>query len=147
MVMNVSVYTPRKVICEHVIVDEILLPGLDGPIGILENHVPMITLLEVGLLKIKSTSTQYWTPFLLDGGVAEIENNKITVLAMEVDDFIAVDELSKAIKKLDTAKETLRNLINSNNENKEYREQACIEVKKANALVDGIKCLPKNENE
>jgi len=147
MVMNVSVYTPRKVICEHIIVDEILLPGIDGPIGILENHVPMITLLEVGLLKFKSTSTQHWTPFLLDGGVAEIENNKITVLSMEVGDFIVVDELSKAIQELDKAKETLKNIINSTNDDKHYREEACIKVKKASALVDGIKCLPKKENE
>ena len=147
MVMKVSVYTPKKVICEHISVDEILLPGIDGPIGILENHVPMITLLEVGLLKIKSTSTQHWTPFILDGGVAEIENNNITVLAMEVDDFIDVSELDKAIKELDNAKETLKNIINSSNEDVIYREQACIEVKKANALVDGLKCLPKNENE
>ena len=146
MIMKVSVYTPKKVICETIAVDEILLPGVGGPIGILENHAPMISLLEVGLLKIKSTSTQQWTPFLLEGGVAEVENNQITVLTMEIDEFLEICELDKAIKELDEAKETLKNIIESNNEDKLYREEACINVQRANAFVDGIKCLPKKND-
>lgn len=56
------------------------LPGATGSFEILNNHAPVISTLKKGKIKITGTdnSTQY---FDITGGVVEMQNNKIIVLA------------------------------------------------------------------
>lgn len=57
----------------------VVLPGVTGEIGILPNHAPLITAMEIGVIrytvngKIKNISTS--------GGFVEVADNKVTVLA------------------------------------------------------------------
>lgn len=60
-------------------VSAISLPGKDGSLGILENHAPLITTLRKGTIKIESDNgTQL---FDVNGGVVEVLNNKVIILA------------------------------------------------------------------
>ena len=61
-------------------VDLIQVPGSKGSFEILRNHAPIISTLDKGRIRIvdQKGGTDY---FEVDGGVIEVKNNKIIVLA------------------------------------------------------------------
>ena len=134
MVMNVRVLTPDRVICSTA-ANEVVLPGLTGQVGVLDGHAALITALDTGLLRIKVEET--WTPIILCGGLAEIDSNRITVLVNDVEEFSDV-ELRNATEELEKATFAIEQA-----ESSKERLDASIELKKANARVQGIKYLSK----
>ena len=99
MFMNIRVLTPDRIICATK-ADEIILPGLTGQVGILAGHATLITALDTGLLRIKFDNS--WTPILLCGGLAEIDQNRITVLVNGVEEFKDI-ELTAAAAEVEKA--------------------------------------------
>lgn len=61
-------------------VTAVTLPGTDGSLGILANHAPIITTLQKGTIKVTEVGNNSQS-FDVKGGVAEVQNNKIIVLA------------------------------------------------------------------
>lgn len=60
------------------------MPGLDGLFEVLENHAPMVSALGKGSIKIlqsKNAHASSHESFAINGGFAEILNNKVTILA------------------------------------------------------------------
>ena len=57
----------------------VVVPGLDGQIGILNNHAPLVASLVKGVVKVKHNDKE--DLFDIPGGVVEVSLNKITVLA------------------------------------------------------------------
>ena len=137
MVMDIRVLTPDRVICST-LADEVILPGLTGQVGVLDGHASLITALDTGLLRIKLQET--WTPIILCGGLAEIDRNRITVLVNDVEEFINV-KLIDAAKELEDAAVTLEKSKDGKD-----RLDASIELKKANARVQGLNYLSKKMN-
>lgn len=132
MVMNIRVLTPDRVICSTA-ADEVILPGLTGQVGVLDDHAALITALDTGLLRIKLN--EKWTPIILCGGLAEIDQNLVTVLVNDVEELLNV-ELKIATKELEKA--TL--IVEQAKTNKD-RLDACIELKKATARLEAINYL------
>ena len=97
MIMNVRVLTPDRVICSTT-ADEVVLPGLTGQIGVLEGHASLITALDTGLLRLKLN--EKWTPIILCGGLAEIDQNRVTVLVNDVEELTSL-ELSEVTQELE----------------------------------------------
>lgn len=58
----------------------IRVPGSKGSFEILNNHAPIISTLEAGVINILEENGNR-TTFEVDGGVIEAKNNKIIVLA------------------------------------------------------------------
>ncbi|MFT4770523.1 MAG: F-type H+-transporting ATPase subunit epsilon [Cryomorphaceae bacterium] len=58
----------------------VMVPGIDGSLGILERHAPLISALKKGQVKVTDGSGKEMT-FEIDGGVAEVKNNKVIILA------------------------------------------------------------------
>ncbi len=54
-----------------------------GQIGILPNHAPLLTALDIGVMKIRIDSK--WTAMALMGGFAMIDNNQMTILVNEAE--------------------------------------------------------------
>ncbi|MDZ7778038.1 MAG: ATP synthase F1 subunit epsilon [Bacteroidales bacterium] len=77
--MNVEIITPDKNIFKGE-ASLVQLPGADGLFEILHNHAPMIAALGKGKVKVKKTDNSF-DYFDIDGGVLEVKNNKILVLA------------------------------------------------------------------
>lgn len=76
--MNLDIITPDRVIFsgETTLVQ---LPGLDGLFEILKNHAPLIAALKKGKAKaIVNGKVQF---FEINGGIVEVKNNKVLVLA------------------------------------------------------------------
>jgi len=132
MVMNIRVLTPDRVICSTT-ADEVILPGLTGQVGVLENHAALITALDTGLLRIKLNET--WTPIILCGGLAEIDQNRVTVLVNDVEEFNTID-LAKATEEVEKAAAAIFEI----DDDKDQLD-AVDELKKANARLEGMNLL------
>jgi len=124
--MNIRVLTPDRVICSTT-ADEVVLPGLTGQIGVLEGHAALITALDTGLLRIKLDNK--WTPIILCGGLAEIDQNRVTVLVNDVEELVTLD-LSEVTNELEKA-----TLAVEDAETSKSKLDAAIELKKATARV------------
>src|SRR5208282_2307016 len=76
--LTLEVVTPdRQVI--HDQVDSVQLPGLDGELGILPGHAPLLTELGAGVLSFnKGAETRFATAL---GGFAEVLGDRVIVLA------------------------------------------------------------------
>ena len=77
--MKLDITTPDKQIFNG---DAVLvqLPGSDGLFEILHNHAPMIAALGKGKIKVQDAAGQLQY-FEIRGGVCEVLDNRITVLA------------------------------------------------------------------
>ncbi|MBP7155654.1 MAG: ATP synthase F1 subunit epsilon [Flavobacteriales bacterium] len=76
--MTVEIITPDKVLFKGE-AKSVTVPGVDGSLGFLNNHAPLITVLKAGDVKLK-TATGAET-FSVKGGVVEVSHNKVIVLA------------------------------------------------------------------
>ena len=77
--MVVEIITPDTKLFEGE-VNSIKLPGTNGGFEILNNHAPIISTLTAGKISIASDNGQKES-FEIQGGVIEMQNNKIIVLA------------------------------------------------------------------
>jgi len=77
--MNIEIVTPDTTIFTGT-GSLVQLPGIDGSFEILNNHAPLISVLKQGKIKIKNESNKDQF-FEIKGGVVEVLNNKILILA------------------------------------------------------------------
>jgi F-type H+-transporting ATPase subunit epsilon len=77
--MLLEIISPEKKIYSGE-VDSVVLPGAEGSFGILKNHAPIIATLKQGSIVIKDSKNATQN-FLINGGVVEVLNNKVIVLA------------------------------------------------------------------
>ena len=79
MTMKIEIIKPDKRLYNGD-TDLVQLPGIDGLFEILNNHAPMIAALGAGKIKIRELNGKL-SYFEIKGGVLEVLNNKILVLA------------------------------------------------------------------
>lgn len=77
--MLLEIVTPEKKLFSGE-VDLVQLPGISGSFEILKNHAPIISTLDRGVIKVKTSDGQVEL-FEVDGGVVECKMNTVTVLA------------------------------------------------------------------
>ena len=80
---------------------EVLLPTLDGEIGVLPGHMPLISVAKHGVVSIRKTATDKddaMERFAINGGVIEVADNVLRVLvdSADHDDEINEQEAEKA---------------------------------------------------
>lgn len=69
--------------------DIVVVPGMDGEMGILPNHAPLLSTLRFGILKVRSHGEE--RDFTVSGGVIEVQPNIITVLADAAENVAEID--------------------------------------------------------
>ena len=77
--MLIEIVTPDQQIFSGDIASAVF-PGSNGSFGILENHAPMVATLQYGNIELTENSGNTHS-FEVNGGVVEINHNKIIVLA------------------------------------------------------------------
>jgi F-type H+-transporting ATPase subunit epsilon len=83
---------------------EVILPTLDGEIGILKDHMPLVSVATTGAIAIRrqpKDSDAQREYFATNGGVIEIDHNTVRVLVDEADhaDSINEAEAQKALER------------------------------------------------
>lgn len=91
MTLTVKIVTPERTMAERA-ADHVTIPAFDGEVGIRTGHAPFVSLLGVGHLRIKS-QTEADVVMALKGGVAQIVDDELTILAESV---VEVSEVSEA---------------------------------------------------
>jgi F-type H+-transporting ATPase subunit epsilon len=76
--INLTIVTRERKIVD-VQVDEVILPGWDGELGILPGHTPLLALLKIGELRYRSGAT--WSRMVISWGFAEVLPERVIVLA------------------------------------------------------------------
>jgi F-type H+-transporting ATPase subunit epsilon len=92
MPLHLEIVTPEKLAYEDD-VDMVLVPGIDGEMGILPHHTPLVSLLGVGELKIRKGGSE--ESFAIAGGFLQVRPDKVVVMA-ETADLAAEIDLEKA---------------------------------------------------
>jgi F-type H+-transporting ATPase subunit epsilon len=129
MSLNVRVITPDKVVWDAT-ADELILPSSTGQLGILTDHAPLLTALDIGVMRLKSNGS--WTSIVLMEGFAEVEENKVTILSNGAEEGSKIDSLQA---RSDLEKVTL--LVDQASTKKEKIE-ATLEVRKAKARLQAV---------
>lgn len=134
MALNIRVIAPDRVVWTKE-VDEMILPGATGLIGILEGHAPLITALEIGVLRVKINNV--WAPIVVLGGFAVIKGNKATVLINGVENVsdLTIPEAEEQIR---IATDFLATV-----ETKKQKIEASQRVKKAAARLQAVQLVNK----
>ena len=106
MTLNIRVIAPDKIVWDAE-AEELILPSSTGQLGILTGHIPLLTALDIGVMRVRINKE--WKPIILLGGFAEIKNNSVTILvngAEEISDIdleVAKSELEEATNAVDEA--------------------------------------------
>lgn len=77
--MDLQIITPDKELFKGE-AKRVSVPGVDGSMGFLDHHAPLITVLKAGEVKVFLPDNKTES-FTLKGGVVEVNNNKVIVLA------------------------------------------------------------------
>jgi len=78
-VIRLELVTPeRKILSEDV--DEVNAPGIEGDLGILPDHAPLLTSLRIGELSYKIAGQNDFIA-ISGGGFLEVNDNKVIILA------------------------------------------------------------------
>lgn len=85
-------------------VDNVLLPGSDGEMGILPNHAPLLSTLKMGIIKVRHGGEE--DLYTVTGGVVEVQPNIITILADAAEDIGEID-----IARAEAAKQRAEQLL------------------------------------
>nr|YP_010337975.1 ATP synthase CF1 epsilon subunit [Timspurckia oligopyrenoides]UNJ17560.1 ATP synthase CF1 epsilon subunit [Timspurckia oligopyrenoides] len=134
MALNIRVITPDRTIWDAQ-AEEVILPSSTGQVGVLQGHIPMLTALDIGVMRVRIEKD--WIPIVLMGGFAEIENDQVTILVNSAEEGASID-LEVAEKNLAGALENLE----SAQTNKD-KIGATQNLRKARARVQAAQTLVK----
>ncbi|ACA98755.1 MULTISPECIES: ATP synthase F1 subunit epsilon [Cyanophyceae] len=102
MALKVRVITPDRTVLDDS-VEEVILPSSSGQIGILSGHAPLLTALESGVIRVRTSG---WENIAITDGFAEVEANEVKVLVNTAAKGQDID-LEEARKAFESAKAQL----------------------------------------
>lgn len=78
MPLQLEIVTPERLAYQDE-VDMVLVPGIEGELGILPHHTPLVSLLGIGELKIRKGGDE--ETFAIVGGFLQVRPDKVVVMA------------------------------------------------------------------
>ena len=87
-------------------VDALVAPGIEGQLGILPRHAPLMTILQPGELMVRSGGEESF--LALSGGYMEVLGNQVIILADAAEDVDEIDE-SRAQAAMEQAQQRIAN--------------------------------------
>jgi F-type H+-transporting ATPase subunit epsilon len=105
---TLDIVTPERVIYSGQ-VDAVIAPGIEGELGILPHHCPLITLLQPGEINVKKSGEEIL--IAVAGGFLEVRPDRIIILADVADRGDEVDSLKAEEAKQQAEKELRENQV------------------------------------
>lgn len=137
MTIHVDVVSAEELIFSG-LAEFVVLPGEAGELGILPGHMPLMTRIRPGTVRVKLPNQEAEELFFVAGGMLEVQPNMVTVLA---DTAIRGKDLDEA-KALDAKKKAEEAMIDRGAALDYARAQA--ELAEAIAQLAAIKKLRKH---
>lgn len=112
-------------------VEMVVAPGLDGQLGILPHHAPLMTTLQPGEVLIRKDGVD--TFFVVTGGFMEVIGNKVTILADACERSDVIDE-ARALVAMERAQERM-----ARQESDLQLERAAVAVRRAQVRLNVVR--------
>ena len=93
---KVEIVNPEKSFLSKVDVTEVVLPAFEGEMGILKDHISIISFLKPGIIKIFTKSNE--EKFYVEDGIIEFKNNNLSILTSSI--FSLSDLENEKLKEL-----------------------------------------------
>ena len=100
---SIEIISPDKSILKME-TSEVIIPSFEGEMGILKDHIPLITFLRPGLINIKADNEK---KFFVEEGTVEFSNNNLLILTSTAKEVTKMNKkfidtlISESKKKLD----------------------------------------------
>tara|TARA_B100001778_G_C18024757_1_gene378274 strand:+ start:42 stop:431 length:390 start_codon:yes stop_codon:yes gene_type:complete len=104
-IFTIEIISPDQTILKQE-ANEVVIPSYEGQMGILNNHIPLITFLRPGIIKINGKDEK---KFYVEEGTVEFSNNNLLILTSTARDLANFDKvlindlLKEAESQLNTA--------------------------------------------
>ncbi len=79
---KIDIVNPEKSFLSKEDIIEAVVPAYEGEMGILKDHIPIISFLKPGIIKIKSKSGE--DSYYVEDGIIEFKDNNLTVLTSSI---------------------------------------------------------------
>jgi len=89
-IFTVEIISPDQTILKQE-ANEVTIPSYEGQMGILKNHIPLITFLRPGIIEIKAKVEK---KFYVEEGTVEFSSNNLLILSSTVRDLANFDKVS-----------------------------------------------------
>ena len=77
--LRVDIVTAERVVLSEEDVDRLIVPGIEGELGVLPLHAPLLTTIQPGVLRVVKGEEE--TTMAITGGFIEVRENRVTILA------------------------------------------------------------------
>ena len=82
---NLEIVSPEKSFLKKDNVTEVVVPAFEGEMGILKDHISIISFLKPGIIKISSGNEE--NSFYVDDGIVEFKDNNLSILTSNIFDI------------------------------------------------------------
>ena len=109
---TVEIISPDQTILKQE-TNEVIIPSFEGQMGILNNHIPLITFLRPGIIIIKAKGEKR---FYVEEGTVEFSNNNLLILTSTARDLVNLDKskINELLQKVEA------NLNNQSTDKEKY---------------------------
>jgi len=87
---KIEIVNPEKSFLSKEDVTEVVVPAFEGEMGILKNHISIISFLKPGIIKIFSKSGE--ENYYIEDGIIEFKNNNLSVLTSSIFNIKDIDK-------------------------------------------------------
>ena len=94
---NLEIVNPEKSFLSKDNVSEVIVPAFEGEIGILKDHIPIISFLKPGIVKVFIGNEE--ENYYVEDGIVEFKNNSLSILTSSIFNLKDADKnyINKAI--------------------------------------------------
>lgn len=87
---NIDIVNPEKSFLSKENVSEVIVPAFEGEMGILKDHIPIISFLKPGIIKVISGTEEH--SFYVEDGIVEFKDNSLSILTSSIFDIKDADK-------------------------------------------------------
>lgn len=88
MTLTVRIIAPDKTVWDDT-AEEVVLPSTTGQLGILSGHIPLLTALDIGVMRVRPAKD--WVAIAIMGGFAEVDKDEVTILVNAAESGETID--------------------------------------------------------
>ena len=106
---NIEIINPEKSFLSKENVSEVVVPAFEGELGILKDHISIISFLKPGIIRVITGSEE--EKFYVEDGIVEFKDNSLSILTSTIFNLNDIDKnqisisISEAEKELEQNKE------------------------------------------
>ena len=87
---KIEIVNPEKSFLSKEDVTEVVVPAFEGEMGILKDHISIISFLKPGIIKIQSKSSE--EKYYVEDGIVEFKNNNLSILTSSIFNLTDLDD-------------------------------------------------------